>query len=233
MNNEIICLPPHGYVRLVDSMGADLSIVRAARVSHNADWRAGQNEGSDERLIRYLWEHAHTSPFEAVVATFEVQAPIFVFREWHRHRTQSYSEISARYTELPELFYIPDPARVGIQNTKNKQGTTDTDDPAVLERRIVENEELVEHCKAAFALYHKFLASGQPRECARFCLPVNTFSRMFASANLLNWFRFLTLRTAPAAQYEIRAYANAVIQLLEQVAPVAVAAYDEARTEVK
>ncbi len=225
MNEKIIVLPPHGYIRLIDSMGSDLSIVRAARVSFNADWRAGQDEGSDEKLIRYLWKNLHTTPFEHVTITVEFQAPIFVFREHHRHRTQSYSEISARYTELPELFYIPDAARVGIQNTKNKQGTTATLDPAILFERANEIQELEEHCQRAFALYRKFLASGQPRECARLCLPVNTYSRMFATANLLNWFRFLTLRTARAAQWEIRQYANALVEIVRDIAPIATSAW--------
>src|SRR5258708_1451409 len=97
----------HGFGRLVDSMGTDLSIVRAARVSYEAAWRAGVNAGSDQRLVRYLWRNHHTSPFESVVFTFEVKAPIFVLRRWHRHRTWSYSELSARYRELTEEFYVP------------------------------------------------------------------------------------------------------------------------------
>jgi thymidylate synthase (FAD) len=214
-----------GHVKLIDFMGGDLSVVKAARVSHNAVWKAGLDEGSDARLIRYLWKHAHTSPFESVVATIEVQAPLFVFREWHRHRTQSYSEISARYSELPEQFYIPDAARVGMQSLKNKQGTTVTDDPAIRARRLEEIKELSEHCQQAFALYRKFLASGQPRECARFVLPVNTYSRMFTTANLLNWFPFLTLRTAENAQWEIRQYAFGVLELLKPIAPVCVEAF--------
>jgi thymidylate synthase (FAD) len=106
-----IDLLDHGFVRLVDSMGGDLSVVRAARVSYDAEWRAGEDEGSDKRLINYLWKHAHTSPFEAVSLTFEVKAPIFVFRQWHRHRTWSYNELSARYRELPEEFYVPSSTR--------------------------------------------------------------------------------------------------------------------------
>src|SRR5687767_9561131 len=92
----------HGVVRLVDSMGSDLSVVRAARVSYDAAWRAGEDEGSDARLVGYLWRNHHTTPFEAVTVTFEIVAPIFVLRQWHRHRTQSYNELSARYRELPE-----------------------------------------------------------------------------------------------------------------------------------
>jgi len=227
MNEKIIVLSPHGYIRTVDFMGGDISIVRSARVSYNADWRSGQDEGSDEKLIKYLWKNKHTSPFEHVTITFEIQAPIFVFREHHRHRTQSYSEISSRYTELPELFYIPEVSRVGVQSTKNKQGTMIIDDPDLLVKRAGEISELEQHCKKSFELYHKFLASGQPRECARFVLPVNTYSRMFATANLLNWFRFLTLRTAENAQWEIRQYANAMLELIRPIVPVSVQAWEE------
>jgi thymidylate synthase (FAD) len=104
-----IDLLDHGFVRLVDWMGDDLSVVRAARVSYDAAWRTGKDQGSDRRLIGYLWKHRHTSPFEAVTFTFEVKAPIFVLRQWHRHRTWSFNELSARYRGLPEEFYVPRP----------------------------------------------------------------------------------------------------------------------------
>lgn len=117
-----------GHVRLVEAMGNDLSIVRSARVSYNAEWRAGEDESKDEKLIRYLYNNRHTTPFESVVFTFEVKAPIFVFRQWHRHRTWSYNEISARYTELPEDFYVPKARLIGVQDTRNKQARTITED---------------------------------------------------------------------------------------------------------
>ena len=112
----------HGFVRLVASMGNDLSIVRAARVSYDADWRTGEDEGSDARLIHYLWKNQHTSPFEAVEFQFEVKAPIFVLRQWHRHRTWSYNELSARYGELSEEFYLPKPDTVGEQSASRQAG---------------------------------------------------------------------------------------------------------------
>jgi thymidylate synthase (FAD) len=122
----IIDVLDHGFVRLVDHMGDDLSIVRAARVSYDAAWRAGEDQGSDERLIRYLWKNHHTTPFEAVTFTFEVKAPIFVLRQWHRHRTWSYNELSARYSELPEEYYVPDPKNIGCAESEaNKQGRTE------------------------------------------------------------------------------------------------------------
>ena len=91
------------------------------RVSYDAAWRAGEDEGSDARLIRYLWKNAHTTPFEAVTLTFEVHAPIFVFRQWHRHRTWSFNELSARYRELPEEFYVPDAAMIGEQSKSSNR----------------------------------------------------------------------------------------------------------------
>ena len=218
----------HGFARLVDHMGSDLSIVRAARVSYAAPWRTGEDQGSDTRLINYLWKNAHTSPFEAVTFTFEVKAPIFVFRQWHRHRTWSFNELSARYKELPEEFYLPDPALVGAQAKNNKQGR---DTSAVTEdelrMRQAEVHAIKETCEDAFMTYRGLLANGWPRELARSVLPVATYSHMFASVDLLNLFRFLTLRCHSHAQYEIRVYAEALLQLITPIVPVAVQAWKE------
>lgn len=217
----------HGYIRLVDVMGNDLSIVRSARVSHNADWRAGKGEKSDERLLNYLWSNHHTTPFECCTLTIEVQAPILVFRQWHRHRTQSYNEMSARYTELPELFYLPDHNMIGKQSTTNKQGRQfDLTREELLDRKY--QVELVQHQnERAFALYRDLIRQGWPKELARSHLPVSTYSRMFATMNLLNAFRFLTLRMDPHAQYEIRVYAEALFALLQETDrfPVTLAAF--------
>ena len=100
--SDAISVLDHGFVRLVDSMGSDLSVARAARVSYDAAWRAGEDQGSDDRLIRYLWRNHHTTPFESVTFTFEVKAPIFVLRQWHRHRTWSYS-LHSRISAGPRL----------------------------------------------------------------------------------------------------------------------------------
>jgi thymidylate synthase (FAD) len=218
----------HGFVRLVDSMGGDLSISRAARVSYDAAWRAGENEGGDAKLIRYLWDHAHTTPFESVTLTFEVKAPIFVFRQWHRHRTWAYNELSARYKELPEEFYVPNPDHLGKQSDSNKQARdfanefTDKEkkDAISIIRTFSEN---------AFAAYRILLARGVPRELARSILPVNTYSHMFATVSLLNLFRFLTLRADEHAQYEIRVYADAMAELAAMIAPVALEAWRSSR----
>lgn len=219
----------HGFVRLVDSMGSDLSVVRAARVSHDAAWRAGEDQGGDERLIRYLWRNAHTTPFEAVTFTFEVKAPIFVLRQWHRHRTWSFNELSARYRPLPEEYYLPDPGIVGVQSTGNKQGREASESANSLNvRRECQVEALGELMTAAFARYRDLLEDGWPRELARLVLPVATYSHMFATVNLLNLFRFLTLRCDPHAQYEIRVYAEAIARLIEKIVPVCLSAWQSA-----
>lgn len=214
-----------GFVRLVDHMGGDLSIVRAARVSYAADWRAGTDTGSDERLIRYLWKNAHTSPFEAVTLMFEVKAPIFVFRQWHRHRTWSFNEVSARYTELPEEFYVPAPEMIGMQAQDNKQARRLT----INNNAGAQADYIRRACKRAFSTYSELLDAGVPRELARGVLPLNTYSRMFAAVNLLNLFRFLTLRTHKHAQHEIRVYAEAMRGIARRIAPVAVAAWEESK----
>ena len=225
-----IDLLDHGYVRLVDMMGDDLSIVRAARVSYAAAWRAGENEGSDHRLIRYLWKNHHTTPFESVTMTFEVHAPIFVFRQWHRHRTWSFNELSARYRELPEEFYLPDPKLIGVQSTSSKQSRdVELLDGEALLQRDWEIQTVREHCVKTFELYRELLTAGWPRELARSVLPVSTYSTMFATVDLLNLMKFLTLRTDPHAQYEIRVYAEALLTLAKTVAPVALAAWEENR----
>jgi thymidylate synthase (FAD) len=216
----------HGHIRLVDSMGSDLSIVRAARCSYDAAWRAGEDAGSDARLIRRLWKDAHTSPFEMVEVVFEVVAPIFVLRQWHRHRTQSYSEQSGRYSELEEKFYLPDPALIGEQSKTNKQGRQPGGD---IEARRREVEWLRVHSEHAFREYHRLLDAGWPRELARCSLSLNAYSHMFCKMNLLNLFRFLTLRAAHDAQYEIRVYAEAMLELARPIAPVAVSAWEEGR----
>ena len=222
-NDPIRHVLDHGFVRLVDSMGSDLSIVRAARVSYAAAWRAGEDTGSDKRLINYLWRNHHTSPFEAVTFTFEVKAPIFVFRQWHRHRTWSFNEVSARYTELPEEFYVPDIDKIGAQSTDNKQGRVKAPSNPVARGRI----QLA--CEAAFGIYRTLLNDGVPRELARSVLPVATYSHMFATVNLLNLFKFCTLRSHGHAQYEIRVFSDAMIDLIRPIVPVAVEAWEAGR----
>lgn len=210
----------HGYVRLIDYMGGDLSVVRAARVSYDADWRAGENEKSDIKLINFLWKNKHTTPFEAVTFTFEIKAPIFIFRQWHRHRTWSYNEVSARYTELPCEYYVPKKEHVGEQSSTNKQA-----------RIVSERDELIPSiidasCSAAFEAYKTLLEYKVPRELARSVLPVATYSHMFATVNLLNLLKFLTLRLDAHAQYEIQQYAGALLKIIKAIVPECIKAWE-------
>lgn len=213
----------HGHVRLVESMGSDLSIVRNARVSYDAEWRSGDDADKDTKLINYLVKNGHTSPLEAVKFTFDIKAPIFVFRQWHRHRTWSYNEVSARYTELPEEFYVPEVSEITTQSSDNKQMRTDTEHPAA----FLIQQHLRWGAEEAFDRYKFLLGLGCPRELARGVLPVNTYSHMFATVDLHNLAKFLKLRLHEHAQYEIRVYAQAMLDLIEPLVPVAVAALKE------
>lgn len=226
--NEISVLD-RGYVRLLDFMGGDHAIACAARVKLEP-WRPGTGTGSDDRLIRFMWENKHTSPFEQVMLKFEVKAPIFVFRQWHRHRTWSFNEISGRYEELPCEFYLPAPELVGQQSASNKQGRNIAPVTAAeIELRAEQVTRAEEAMRLSFGIYQELLAGGWPRELARSVLPVATYSRMVCTVNLLNLFRFLTLRDDPHAQYEIRVYAEALRELARQVAPIAVDAWENCR----
>lgn len=227
---EKISVLDHGFVRLVDSMGNDLSVVRAARVSYDAAWRAGEDEKSDTKLIRYLWKNHHTTPFEAVTFTFEIKAPIFVFRQWHRHRTWSYNEVSARYTELPEEFYLPSPMMIGRQSKASKQArdiSTIELTPEELEFAKSQVWALDWQNKTSFRVYKQLLEGGWPRELARSVLPVSTYSHMFATVDLLNLMKFLTLRCHPHAQYEIRVYAEAMWKLARAITPECIRAWED------
>jgi len=223
--NKVIQVLDHGLVRLVDHMGDDLSVVRSARVSYDAEWRTGDDEGKDTKLIHYLMKNNHTSPFESVTFTFEIKAPIFVLRQWHRHRTWSYNELSARYSELPEEYYVPRPEHVGIQSSSNKQMR----DFTTADNGYAEAQCLLisQTCEFAYRSYHDLIADGVPREIARGVLPLNTYSHMFATVDLHNLFHFLRLRLHEHAQYEIRVYAEAMLSLIKPIVPISVQAFEE------
>lgn len=223
MQNQIIQVLDHGHVRLVESMGSDLSIVRNARVSYDAEWRSGEDAGKDAKLLNYLLKNKHTSPFESCVFTFDVKAPIFVFRQWHRHRTWSFNEISARYAELPEEFYVPDLEQITTQSATNKQMRTDEQHPGAQYWA----DSIQSQNAAAFVTYRAMIADGVPRELARSVLPVGTYSHMFATVDLHNLFHFMKLRLHSHSQYEIRVYAEAMLKLIEPVVPVSVQAFRE------
>ena len=216
-----------GFVRLIDWMGKDLSVVRAARVSYNADWRAGEDEGKDERLINYLLRNKHSTPFEAVTFTFEVKAPIFVLRQWHRHRTWSYNEISARYTELDEGVYVPALEHITTQSKDNKQMRTEEQHPFAERFQAIIRTS---HIDSTYR-YKKLIDEGCPRELARSILPLAAYSRMFATVNLHNLLHFLRLRLHSHAQYEIRVYAEALHALAKQICPVVMQAFDAQQAE--
>lgn len=184
-------------------------------------WHSG-----DEKLLKYLYSHNHLTPFEFAGMVIEVQAPIFVFREWHRHRTQSYNEMSARYEPLPDLYYLPNRSNVvdravGALTSKNKQESSKEEhSPEGLARAT---DYFIDHLETFYgdaeALYQTMLKRGIPKELARLSMPVGHYSRMRASANLRNWLAFCTLRMDPKAQWEIRQYALAVGELLSQSFP--------------
>lgn len=171
----------------------------------------------DEKLLRYLYENKHATPFEMAGLVIEVQAPIMVFREWHRHRTQSYNEMSARYTQLPDVFYLPNPERITAQSKKNKQASgTEELDPIVVQAF---REALTLTQRESYFRYEQAIKDNVPRELARLHLPVSIYSRMRASANLRNWLAFLTLRMDAGAQWEIRQYAEVVCGIIADKFP--------------
>jgi len=190
---------------------------------------AGKVPG-DEKLLKFLWDHKHATPFEMAGAIVEVQAPIFVFREWHRHRTQSYNELSSRYTPLPDLAYLPSAedavARSEAANQRNRQaGVVDGAEVLTLEAATDLLGEEADLLTIIEDLYQRKLAAGFPKELARTHLSVSRYSRMRASANLRNWLAFLTLREDGAAQKEIRVYASALHALLKPRFPYTMAIF--------
>jgi thymidylate synthase (FAD) len=208
-----------GYVELVETWGSDERIIEAARQSVGGgfvSWDAyGGHPKGDAGLLRYLYEHKHSTPFEMAGAVFEVKAPIFVFREWHRHRTQSYSEASARYAPLPDENYVPSIGRLMLSsNTNGQAGSAKGADELTRDSAEAFQNALKATYAAAEGVYQLALKRGVPKELARLVLPVGRYSRMRASANLRNWLGFLTLRLDSNAQFEIRQYAHAVDAML-------------------
>jgi len=224
----------NGYVELVESWGSDERIIEAARMSTQQGfkgWGTTEQPG-DEKLLRYLWMHKHATPFEMAGMTIEVKAPIFVFREWHRHRTQSYNEMSARYAPLPNENYVPSVERIvdgAALAGKNKQAAAvnHAATSADAQQWLAELKVLYRHAQQVYDLG---LELGVPKEIARLPCPVARYSKMRASANLRNWLQFLTLRMDVAAQWEIRQYANAVGELIMQAFPRTWTLFIEGRT---
>ena len=218
MNNvlEQIDVLDHGFVRYRHHMGDDLAVVHNARQSYDAEWTAGVDGIGDDKLLGYLMKNGHNTPFEVCALTVQVKAPIFVFRQWHRHRTQSYNELSARYRKLDSEFYLPELDQITTQSTDNKQMRTEKQHPEAFHlRKIMRMAN-----QNAFQAYERLIEDGCPRELARSVLPVGTYSTMSATANLHNWMKFCQERLHPHAQYEIRVYAEQVSRILDHLFPV-------------
>lgn len=218
----------HGYVKLTDVWGNDeKAIIEAARQSTQGLFRGWDQ---DFKLLDYLYKNKHSTPFEFAGMTIEVQAPIFVFREWHRHRTQSYNEMSARYAPLPDLYYMPDIFNVHdrvLKAGQNKQAGTVAGVKASYNDTAEWLSRLDHVYRDAEKLYQDGLAMGLPKEIARVVMPVGHYSRMRASANLRNWLGFVELRASPHAQWEIQQYAHAVADIMRSLFPRTMELFDE------
>jgi thymidylate synthase (FAD) len=225
----------HGFVRVIDYMGDDAAIVQAARVSYG---RGTRRVSEDAGLIRYLMRHLHTTPFEMCEIKYHVKLPIFVARQWIRHRTANVNEYSARYSILDREFYIPAPEQLAAQSTANRQGRG-----AVLsgEEAAEVLAVLREDAGRNYDHYAAMLnedADGQPvdpgrqglaRELARMNLTLNTYTQWYWKTDLYNLFHFLSLRADPRAQYEIRVYAEAMLRTVDAWVPLASQAFRDYR----
>ncbi len=211
-----------GFVRLVDYMGGDQRIVQAARVSYGGGTKSYRQ---DRGLIHYLMRNSHTSPFEQVQLTFHTKMPIFVARQWVRHRTARLNEISGRYSVMRDEFYIPDPENIRPQSESNRQGRS--------EDRFTEEEEQeiigrwAEEQRMVYGNYEGLLAKNVARELARNNLPLSLYTEWYWQIDLHNLFHFLRLRMDAHAQYEIRVYAEAMARCAKAVCPIAYEAFEE------
>jgi thymidylate synthase (FAD) len=210
-----------GFVRLVDYCGGDARIVQSARVSYGHGTKTVRE---DAALIDYLMRNEHLSPFEQVVLTFHVKMPIFVARQWVRHRTARLNEISGRYSVMQNEFYVPDAGDVALQSDSNKQGRADKPAAEPLAERT---RTLFKKCQEdAYAAYEELIDAGIAREIARMNLPLSLYTQVYWQMDLRNLFHFLKLRLDSHAQMEIRAYAAVMLEMTRKVAPAAVAAFE-------
>jgi len=227
----------HGYVEFIEDWGRgvadepEAAIIEAARQSTQGSFRGWEK---DQRLLTFLFnsDPPHAGPFEFAGMTLEVQAPIFVFREWHRHRTQSYNEMSARYAPLPEQLYRPTPARCIVVPGKNTQANPTGDRVPTHDEVLKWLDELESVYEQANHVYRLGLDLGIPKEVARSPMPVGHYSRMRATANLRNWLAFLTLRHHPDAQWEIRQFATAVSGIVRSRFPRTWELFNEKRGDL-
>jgi len=201
-----------------DALDADQMPLLAARVSHGNDDKTGKNEANDIKLMNFLAQHKHMTPFEHTHATFKIVCPLFVAREWHRHRTQSYNEISMRYTSDPVgKFWLPDESNMRVNATRNKQSSSGNLPPEIAAKVT---KDLKVFYQSALDLYNKLINEySLAREQARCVVPVGNYTEFYATANLRNWAHFANLRCAEDAQMEIRCYANTISDILSKIYP--------------
>jgi len=222
--NEVL---DHGFIRVIDYMGDDSAIVQAARVSYGAGTKHVQN---DDGLIRYLMRHWHSTPFEMCEVKLHVKLPVFVARQWIRHRTANVNEYSARYSILDREFYIPEPAQLAAQSVVNNQGRGEVLTGAESARVL---EILKRDAAQCYDDYESMLSQdgqqGLARELARMNLPMNIYTQWYWKTDLHNLFHFLRLRADTHAQYEIRVYAEAIAACVKDWVPLAFGAFEDYR----
>ncbi|WP_168464550.1 FAD-dependent thymidylate synthase [Wolbachia endosymbiont of Ctenocephalides felis wCfeT] len=211
----------HGFIRVIDYMGSDNSIVQAARVSYGIGIK---QVSQDKALIKYLMRHHHTTPFEMCEIKFHVKLPIFVARQWIRHRTANVNEYSARYSILDHEFYIPKPEQVAKQSDNNKQGSGEAFDTHISQEII---DSLTKDSNLVYSHYEKFIEQGLAREIARTNLTLNYYTQFYWKIDLHNLLHFLKLRADKHAQYEIRVYAEVMLDIVKKWVPLAYNAFVE------
>ncbi len=211
----------HGFVRLVDYMGTDERIVQAARVSYGAGTKTVRQ---DAGLIDYLLRHEHTSPFEHVVLEFHCKMPIFVARQWIRHRTARVNEISGRYSVMTDECYLPPEDQICFQSTDNKQGRSTEEVPPAFRKKVL--DMLLADQQSAYGTYNQLIQDGLARELARINLPLSLYTEWYWQIDLHNLFHFLRLRLDAHAQWEIREYARAIADIARAVAPLAYQSFE-------
>jgi thymidylate synthase (FAD) len=223
INQRFSCLN-HGFVELVDYMGSDVDIERAARVSYTGGENEERPPEKTNGLIRYLMRKRHTTPFEMCELKFRIAAPMFVWRQWIRHRTANVNEFSGRYSELPDLFYVPEPEQIQKQSTANHQGRGDAFSPD--EQKQFQAYFQLDQRRMR-ASYDHFIGSDMAKELARINLPVAQYTLAVWKMDLHNLLHFLALRLDPHAQYEIRVYAEAIADITAQCFPLTWQAFED------
>ncbi|MFA7256491.1 MAG: FAD-dependent thymidylate synthase [Kiritimatiellales bacterium] len=211
----------HGFVRLVDYMGGDARIVQTARVSYGEGTKTIRQ---DAGLIDYLLRHEHTSPFEHVIFELHCKMPIFVARQWIRHRTARLNEISGRYSVMKDEFYLPPREQISLQSVDNKQGRERETVPVELQDKVL--ELLKQDQSSSYANYSEILNDGIARELARINLPLSMYTEWYWQMDLKNMLHFLKLRMDSHAQWEIQEYARAIAQIVKAVCPLAYESFE-------